>query len=128
MAKTTKPPLKLIGTEGALSCPDPPANIGKPGRELWQSVMSEYQIEDSGGRAMLVQICCAFSRAEALREEIDRDGEVIHVRGTIKEHPALKHELASRAFVVRGLSRLGLDVEPVRPSAGRPGRQVGWTP
>jgi hypothetical protein len=58
--------------------------------------------------------------------KIDRDGEVIRTRGTIKDHPALKHELACRAFVVRTLAKLGLNFEPVRASSGRPGLNIGW--
>jgi len=53
-----------------------------------------------------------------LCEQIDNDGEVIRARGQIKDHPALKHELAARAFVVRTLSRLGLNFE--RCGHGRP--------
>jgi len=63
-----------------------------------------------------------------LRREIERDGEVLRVRGTVKDHPALKHELANRAFVVRTLARLGLNFEPVKPSVGRPGSSIGWSP
>jgi hypothetical protein len=37
-------------------------------------------------------------------------------------------ELANRAFVVRTLARLGLNFEPVKPSVGRPGNSVGWSP
>jgi hypothetical protein len=33
----------------------------------------------------------------------------------------LRAELANRAFVVRSLARLGLDVEPVRPMGRPPG-------
>ena len=93
----------------------------RSGRSLWDRVMSEYDITDSGGLEMLCQACQALDRAEALRSEIDRDGEVIRVRGSIREHPALKHELASRSFVVRALARLNLNFEPVRPGPGRPG-------
>jgi hypothetical protein len=89
--------------------------------------MSEYDIQDSGGLEMLTAACQALDRAEALREEIDRDGEVIRSRGLIRDHPALKHELANRAFVVRTLAKLGLNFEPVRPSAGRPGSAFGVT-
>ena len=85
-------------------------------------------IEDYGGIEMLAQACQALDRAEALRREIERDGEVLRLRGTIKDHPALKHELANRAFVVRTLARLGLNFEPVKPSVGRPGNSVGWSP
>jgi hypothetical protein len=44
-----------------------------------------------------------------------------------KAHPALRDELALRAFITRTLQRLGLDVEPVRAGVGRPGGGVGWT-
>jgi hypothetical protein len=44
----------------------------------------------------------------------------------MKEHPALRGELASRAFVAKMLLRLGLDVEPMRPTAGRPPKNAGW--
>jgi hypothetical protein len=39
----------------------------------------------------------------------------------------IKHELAARALACRLLARLGLDVEPIRSSVGRPpGRATGW--
>jgi hypothetical protein len=44
--------------------------------------------------------------------------------GGIKDHPALKHELANRSLVIRTLARLGLDVEAVKP-LGRPGTYHG---
>jgi hypothetical protein len=37
-----------------------------------------------------------------------------------REHPLVKHELAARAFVVRGLTRLRSQMEPTR-RVGRPG-------
>jgi hypothetical protein len=45
----------------------------------------------------------------------------------MREHPAMKHELANRAFVVRTLARLGLDVEAVKP-IGRPPKLLGFAP
>jgi hypothetical protein len=89
--------------------------------------MSEYEIADSGGLEMLLQACAALDRAEALRREIDHDGAVIRTRGTVRDHPALKHELANRAFVVRTLARLGLNFETVKP-VGRPTQPIGWQP
>jgi hypothetical protein len=126
MAKKPKPPLKLIGCEGSTTGTEPPRDLGAYGRKLWDQVMREYAIEDAGGIEMLAQACQALDRAEALREEIDQDGAVIRMRGTIRDHPALKHELANRAFVARTLARLGLNFEPVRPSVGRPGLKIGW--
>jgi hypothetical protein len=107
----------------------PPRNLGDPGLSLWNRITSEYQIEDCGGLEMLAQACQALDRAETLRSEIERDGEVLRLQGTVRDHPALKHELANRAFVVRTLVRLGLNFEPVKPSVGRPGYGgIGWRP
>ena len=69
---------------------------------------------------MLLLACQSLDRAERCRAAIDRDGEIIEGPSGPKDHPAMKHELANRAFVVRALQRLGLDVEAVRPSADLP--------
>lgn len=87
----------------------------------------EYAIADVGGRELLAQACAALERAEALRERIDADGEIIDGPSGPRDHPGLKHELANRAFITRAIGRLGLDVEPLqrvgRPAArGYPGR------
>jgi hypothetical protein len=88
--------------------------------------MGEYRITDRGGIELLAQACATVDRVEALRVAIDRDGEVVVVRGVPKAHPALRDELAGRAFIVRTLERLGLNLEVVK-SAGRPPRPFGWT-
>jgi hypothetical protein len=105
----------------------PPRKLGDHGRQLWHRIMSSYTIDDEAGREMLALACQALDRTEALREQIDRDGATIIVRGAPREHPGLKAELAGRAFICRTLSRLGLDVEPLRPFAGRPPAVVGWS-
>src|SRR5258708_35440611 len=76
----------------------PPRNLGDPGLSLGNRITSEYQIEDCGGLEMLAQACQALDRAETLRSEIERDGEVLRLQGTVRDHPALKHELANRRF------------------------------
>jgi Phage terminase, small subunit len=100
---------------------EPTRNLSKHGRALWDRVKSEYDICDSGGVEMLMQACEAQDRIAKVRQEIDEDGEVIRARGQVKEHPALKIELSLRSFVVRTLARLGLNFEPIRSTAGRPG-------
>jgi hypothetical protein len=118
--------LKLVKPTPA-TWPAPSRTLGKHGRSLWDRVQSEYEVQDAGGLEMLLQACAALDRAENLRLEIDRDGEVIRTRSGVKDHPALKHELACRAFVVRTLARLGLNFEAVKP-VGRPTQPVGWQP
>ena len=55
----------------------PPANLKQTGRNLWQSVMSEYDIRDSGGQQMLQQICEAADRVHEFGAVISRDGPVV---------------------------------------------------
>ena len=121
-----KPPPKLV-KPSPVTGPAPSRSLGNHGRSLWDRVQTEYDIQDSGGLEMLLQACAALDRAESLRLEIDRDGEVIRTRGTVKDHPGLKHELANRSFVVRTLAPLGLNFETVKP-VGRPPQPIGWQP
>jgi hypothetical protein len=89
--------------------------------------MREYAITDRGGLELLAQACAALDRAESLAEAIAEDGPVIRSRSGPRSHPACKDELACRAFTVRTLERLGLNVEAVK-TPGRPPRTFGWTP
>lgn len=123
-----KPVLKVVKPSGIGA--KPPRTLGNHGQSLWNRITNEYAVEDAAGREILTLACQALDRAESLREQIDGDGEVLMTRnGFAKEHPALRAELASRAFVAKMLLRLGLDVEPMRPGPGRPGGvHSGWTP
>jgi hypothetical protein len=118
------PPLTLVRSPATVS--PPPRKLGKTGLELWNLVMAEYQIHDSGGVELLMQACLAADRADALAAIIDRDGETIHTKSGLRAHPCLKDELQNRAFVVRTLERLGLNIESIKP-VGRPATGfVGW--
>jgi hypothetical protein len=86
MAKN--PALTLVNP--TLSIASPPANLGPAGLRLWQSVLTDYDISDAGGLALLEQIAFAYERAERLRVEIDRDGEIIIGRSGKREHPGLR--------------------------------------
>jgi hypothetical protein len=75
----------------------------------------------------LYQACAATDTVEELSAVIAEDG-VRHVtKMGVKTHPCLKDCLAARAFIVKSLRALGLDVEAVYPGPGRPGRGIGWT-
>jgi hypothetical protein len=86
---------------------------------LWQSIQSEYRIDDAAGRELLAQACECADRIGRLAERIDADGEIIETRSGSKVHPAIKEELAGRNFIVKTLQKLGLNLEPVR-AVGRP--------
>jgi hypothetical protein len=123
-----KPDLKLVKPNGKGN--NPPRALGRHGQSLWNRVLKEYDVADVSGRELLTLACQALDRAEALREAIDRDGELLATRtGGLREHPGIKPELANRAFIVKTLGKLGLDVEPLRAGPGRPsGVHAGWQP
>jgi len=106
--------------------PQPPRPLGKHGAALWQRVQAEYAIADIGGIELLAQAAQSLDRAEALAARIAEDGEVIYAKSGPKAHPAVKDELACRAFVVRTLQKLGLNVEAIKP-VGRPSGGIGVT-
>jgi len=92
-------------------------------------VQAEYQVTDRGGIELLAQVCAAEDRVEALREQIDADGEVVRTRNGPRAHPALRDEIALRAFIVRTIEKLGLNVETLKPGPGHPLRGgLGWKP
>ena len=103
-----KPPLTVIDPTSTGA--SPPRKLGEHGLSLWNSVQSAYRIDDAGGTELLMQCCQAADRVATLTEAINRDGEVIHTRAGPKAHPALRDELAGRAFIVRTLERLGLNI------------------
>ena len=119
--KPVKPTLKLVSASTAIPRP---RKFGQHGRALWDHILSEYDITESGCVEVLVQICLTKDRAEALAAEIDRDGPTVMTKHGMKEHPALRAELGCRAFITRNLQRLGLNLEVIKPV----GRPSGYSP
>jgi|SRR5215831_899760 len=128
MPKTPgKPPFSIVSGEtvGIL----PPRKLGPYGLALWNRIQGEYGFSDTGGIEILCQICQSVDRAEALAEAISKDGAVVYNRaGVPKSHPSIKDELSCRAFVVRSLERLGLNIEALKSGPGRPPSPSGWRP
>ena len=115
-----KPTLKIVEPSTA-SRTGLAAKFGASGAALWNHITSEYDIEDAGGVALLTQVCHMQDRVTQLAAQIAIDGCVIYTKTGPKSHPALRDELGARAFICRNLQRLGINLEAVRPSAGRPG-------
>jgi hypothetical protein len=115
------PPFTSIAP--ASSAIEPPRKLGQHGLNLWNSIQAAYHIADAGGVELLALACAALDRVESLAEQIAIDGEVIRDgEHPPKAHPALRDELAGRAFVARTLERLGVTaVAPTAP-AGLPGK------
>jgi hypothetical protein len=112
-----KPTFSVVNR--ASSGVEPPRKLGEHGMALWNSVQSEYRIDDCGGIELLAQAAAAVDRIEALAAAINRDGETVRTKTGVRAHPALRDELAGRAFVCRTLDRLGVTTESVK-AIGRP--------
>jgi hypothetical protein len=128
MPKTpTQPPLSFVSPETTGGAP--PRDLGQHGRQLWDAVQREFGIVDRGGIELLAQACGALDLVEALGEAIGRDGVIVYGRtGSPKAHPAVKDQIAARAFLVRTLEKLGVTTENIKPGPGRPPSAFGWMP
>src|SRR5262249_46644846 len=87
-------------------------------RQAWPRAVAvinaDYEIVDAGGIEMLANACAALDNAEAFAKQIKRDGLMVRSKTGSREHPLIRHELAARAFVVKTLKSLGLDVEAIK--------------
>jgi hypothetical protein len=120
-----QPSLTVVSPD--FSIPTPPIKLGDAGQSLWNRIQTEYAITDAGGVELLAQICGAADTVEALSAQIAQDGAVVRTRTGPKPHPALRDLLNHRAFIARTMTKLGIDVEPVKPM-GRPSKPNAWTP
>ena len=120
MRKNQVANLKVISVAPAPEAVEPPGKLGAVGMSLWLDIVASYEFGDRASYETLFQACASADRADRLRQLIDADGEIVRTKAGIKDHPALRHEIACRSFVVRTLARLGLDLEPLRGGPGRP--------
>jgi hypothetical protein len=125
MARKSSPTLSVMGDDPGYNVPQPPVPLGPVGIALWSDVLQAYMFDDAASYTVLAQACSCADRAERLRQLIDKDGEVLWTKTGIRSHPALRDEVQNRALCCRLLGKLGLDLEPTRPSQGRP---PGYSP
>jgi hypothetical protein len=97
-----------------------PDHLEGVGLELWRKISAEYSFDDPASWRVLAEACFCTQRAERCREIIDRDGELLYVGKAVRSHPLLRDELGNRMAAVRCLQKLGLDLEPLHPTPGRP--------
>lgn len=99
----------------------PPAHLEQPGRDLWLSVVAEYEIDDSAGLALLTTACECLDRMRAAQVAIKEQGEVVKDRyGQTKVNPACGLEKDARGGFLAALKQMNLDIEPLRDKPGRP--------
>ena len=112
MAKPTMTTLERLPAYRALT----PA-----ARRLYKQMTLEYQIQDTGGRRILLSGLRSLDLAEAAEAQLDADGAVLADRwGQKKAHPAWSVARDARAAWLASLRLLNLAVGDV-PKRGRPG-------
>jgi hypothetical protein len=111
-------PLSLVNP--ASTTIQPPRPLGSHGLNLWNGILSEFNVADRAGLELLAQAAACLDRAEGLAGEIAADGAVIRTRAGLRSHPSIKDEIAARTACVRILGKLGVLEEPLRPGPGRP--------
>ena len=98
----------------------PPKHLSREAKRIWNEIASEYGVDDPAGLRILRVSLEAFDRAQAAREQIEKDGMTLTGRdGQIKNHPLLTVERDARAAFLAGLKALHLDFEPIK-QVGRP--------
>ena len=106
----------------------PPKHLAADGRAFWRGVLSDFNIDDTAGRALLLTACESLDRMAAARQAIETDGAVVRDRyGQPKIHPAAALEKDSRNGFLAALRALQLEISPPKP-LGRPPRPTGWKP
>ena len=93
MGRKSQEPLTLVAGS-APTLADPPATLREAGASLWRSIIAEYAITDSGGRAILEQACASADRAAECAAIIAEQGAVISTKHGLKDHPLLRHALS----------------------------------
>ena len=114
MPKKPSTKLALVPSQPADDGVRPPPHLRELGLTLWRDVTESYLFDDPASYTILGLACGALDRAEALRAQIDADGEMIRGKFGVKSNPLLRDELQNRALCARLLGQLGLDLEPIR--------------
>jgi phage terminase small subunit len=100
--------------------PKPPATLTPAAAVLWRTLQHDYGIDDAAGLSLLDEALQAWDLAHAAAEAVRRDGPIVVERGIPKRHPGVGVELDARSQFVRIVKELGLSLEPLNPSPGRP--------
>jgi phage terminase small subunit len=112
--------LNEVFARNKLRLPAPPKTLGTAGRRLWRRIVEDYVL-DGAGLIILESACMNLDRETDATAAIAREGMTTVDRfGQAKVHPAVLIERDARAGKLRALKQLNLDVEPVRPTPGRP--------
>lgn len=89
--------------------PTAPAYLSPKSKAWFNTIASDYELESHHLR-LLEAACLSWDRSEEARKRIEKDGAyLVNDKGILKNHPALKDELAYRTLFIRTIREMGLD-------------------
>ena len=98
-----------------MNFPEPPLHLSSSSQQLWRLTIQRYELAEHHLR-LLQLLCEAWDRAQAAREQIEREGLTLPGReGGMRPHPCVGIERDARLAVARLIRELDLDSEPPRP-------------
>jgi len=105
----------------------PPRGVKAPGRLLWDSITTEYELTQHE-LALLTQAVRVVDHLEALDAEVRRDGVTQETPQGLRAHPALVESRAQKIVLARLLAALRMPLGEEGDEQGnarRPQRQAG---
>src|SRR4051812_42762653 len=91
--------------------PEPPDYLEQPERNLWNAILSEFEIDTASELAILADAMTAHMRARKSRERIADEGDVLRDRfGQSYAHPMIAVERQSQKNFLVAMTKLRLDM------------------
>lgn len=103
--------------------PEPPDYLSEEAAELWNKFQEQHNLVEPQQIEILTRALEAFDRMREAQAILRAEGIVIRDRfDQPKQHPATLIERDNRAAMIAALTKLGLNLEPLRSGPGRPPR------
>lgn len=103
--------------------PRAPAHLSKEAANWWKKILTEYELPEES-LLILESALESFDRMRQAQEEIKTRGLIVKTLGkfgeSIRQNPAVGIETESKRTMLACFRQLGLDLEPLNPTPGRP--------
>lgn len=114
--------MKSSATRRRPPVPPAPEHLSEEAKRWWTTLNEGWDLDDPSLLVLESGLEC-LDRMRQAQKLIKKDGPVVTDRfGQKKQHPATLIERDAKAGLLRHLARLGLDLEPIRETIGRPPR------
>lgn len=92
-----------------------PKHLTKESKKIYKNLLENYEFNGESDLKTLQVTLEAFDRCQGARQQIQKDGLIIHDRfNTPRAHPLLSVERDSRAAFLAGLKALKLAEDDIR--------------